>query len=220
MSFFLYMWVRFFTRWAVIMDRTVPATHLSHHGPASAMQPHASGMLVGAWSAPPSAGVAGGPHITSSGPPGDAGPPVQGVAGESGSKGPLRPSGSTQPGPAFSIIEPVARLGAGPTAGALPSDDAGGAEDPTRSWSSMRTESSSPWPLPPLPSRSLMMPSSPSGHPSLLWWPSSFLHQDLCRISPLGAVSVFGGVVGFVIRPRFLIWGVWLSSPPFPASSA
>ena len=123
------MWVRIFSRWAVIMDHTVPATHLSLHRPASAMPPPATGTPVGAWSAPPSAGVAG-VQPASGGPPGDAGPSFQRVAGESGIQGPFRPSGSTQPGPAISIFEPVARMGAGPTAGVLPSVDAGGAEDP------------------------------------------------------------------------------------------
>jgi len=81
-----------------------PQTRLCH---ATTCLWHAGRGLV----RPPYTGVAGGPHITSSGPPGDAGPPVQGVAGESGSKGPLRPSGSTQPGLVFSIIKPVARYG-------------------------------------------------------------------------------------------------------------
>ena len=106
---------------------TVPATHLSHHGPASAMQPHASGMLVGAWSAPPSAGVAGGPHITSSGPPGDAGPPVQGVAGKSGNQGTVLPSGRSSLG--WHSSSQWRDMGAGPSAGLFPSDVAGSAED-------------------------------------------------------------------------------------------
>ena len=92
------------------------------------MQPCASGTPVGVWSTPPSAGVAGGP-TDSGGPSGDAGPPaLGGAAGESGSQGPIRPSGSTQPGRPSSGL--TRESGAGPDAGALPSVDAGGAEDP------------------------------------------------------------------------------------------
>ena len=160
------MWVRF-SRWAFIMD-----LHRSRY-PSLAPQTrpcHATNCLwppVGAWSAPPSAGVAGGPHITSSGPPGDAGPPVQGVAGKSGNQGTVLPSGRSSLG--WHSSSQWRDMGAGPSAGLFPRTSPAAPKTTTSHQSSMRTELASHWPLLPLPSRSRTTPSSPSGRPSLLW---------------------------------------------------